>query len=141
MGYLKYYRKEHEEFGEYREMWLNRIETLGFCSYVCEQLQLKPIRILFCKMKRSDGLFYEKKRTITFNRSHYKFSVLTVAHELAHYYDTVRYGSYRYGGKRRKAHTKKHRKCLVDILKMFDYIHEKYMENKKLTYDRDAYLS
>ena len=130
--YLKYYRKENIKYSEYNTIRLNKLETVGFCYYVCGELKIPMVRVAFRKMKNL-GLFNEKNKKVTFQNKN-NISLLTVAHELGHYLDVHRNGSYELGynylcGKKkyRKAHTKKHEQCLKMILKIYDNIKGGYI--------------
>jgi len=132
MTYLKYYRKENIKYSEYNHIKLNKLETVGFCYYVCGELKVPMVRVAFRKMKNL-GLYTEKKKKVTFQNKN-NISLLTVAHELAHHLDVQINGSYElgydnlYGKKKyRKAHTKKHEQCLKMILKMYDRVKGVYI--------------
>ena len=63
MTYLKYYRKENIKYSEYNHIKLNKLETVGFCYYVCGELKVPMVRVAFRKMKNL-GLYTEKKKRL-----------------------------------------------------------------------------
>jgi len=115
MTYLKYYKKENQDFPDYTTTYLNQLETRGLCQLVTQELKLKPLTIKFRNGLKTIGIYHENKNQITYPNQE-KHKVLSIAHELAHHLDVHRNGTY----KGRKAHTKKHRTCLKMILKLYD---------------------
>ncbi len=141
MTYLKYYSKEQSDFAKYHKIEMSMAEIMTFVKEVTEHFSLSPLSLSFSLRDRgsTEGIYYNSLSKIRLKRTK-EISLLTITHELAHHYDIALHGPYRedtyypateyikkYGGRQRrryrKAHTAKHKECMVRILNWYNYLH------------------
>jgi len=141
MYYLKYYKKEIKEFEEYNSIFMNGKEIEDFIVRCCNNFNILTPIIRYSFMSKTLGCYYENKRLIKFTTAR-KISVMVVAHELAHHFDSIINGKYRIGYnleytkmKYRKAHTKKHKNEMIRIFNYYDEINNRKKEIPTLKYD------
>lgn len=95
--YLKYYRKENNDYDMYNITYTSIHEARHFIEECCAFYGFAIPRIRF-KLMKNEGLYSEKNSKITLKiyliKSSKKIKILSIAHELAHHFDVLTYGSY-----------------------------------------------